>query len=378
MGYNEFIVIINASAILVLMLLAMLLLVTTKFKGENAYAAAIIVLTTIPAYLYNTCRSEQWYEAAAWFAPFSYSVNTMLMPLLWLFVYRNFNRQFRFTPRQYLHFIPTAVALAVYLIYTFSLPTSDRFDFMIYENTGDDMWLGDINAAIVFIQMFVYFTIIFVYLIRVKRLIGDNLSETEWMYNLWIPKFIMLFAGLFFVVFVGYTLWPRTDAWLPQILNVIAMCYLVYHALIGIRISQLQSLSIEDIQVENGEKTTIEPNNLGQLKEYAEQILDYLQTTQAYTNPQLTLRDLSTATGISYNNLSKAINTIIGKNFFEMVNHMRIEKAKFMLPSYKENNYTLDTLAEMCGFNSRAVFSSAFKKSTGMTTSQWLQMHQNK
>lgn len=61
-----------------------------------------------------------------------------------------------------------------------------------------------------------------------------------------------------------------------------------------------------------------------------------------------------------------------------MVNQMRIEKAKSMLPSYKENNYTLNTLAEICGFNSRAVFSSAFKKSTGMTTSQWLQMHQNK
>ena len=231
MEYNELIAIVNASAIIVLALLAALLLGATKFRGENAYAAAIIVLTTIPTYSYNLCRSEEWYDAALWFAPFSFSVNTMLMPLLWLFTYRNFNAQFKFKPVRLLHFLPSAGCLALYLVYILSLPSGERFDFMIHENTGDDTWLGDVNATVVFTQMFAYFTVIFVYLRRARKIIRENFSEAEWISKLWIPKFMMLFAGLFLVVFVCYILWPRTDAWLFQLLNVAAMGYLVFHAM---------------------------------------------------------------------------------------------------------------------------------------------------
>lgn len=378
MGYNEVILIVNASAIFIMVLLAMLLLAATKFRGENAYAAAFLVITTIPVYLYNASRSLQWYAVAELLAPLAFSVNTILMPLLWLFVYRNFNQQFRFGLRQCLHFIPAIALFAIYAIHIFSLPDAQRFDFMIYENSGDDTWIGDVNSAIVFIQMFVYFTMIFVYLRRVKKIVRENFSEAEWVCKLWIRKFVILLAGLSFLVFLGYMVNPRTDVWLPQILNVIALCYLVYNALDVSKIPQSQSLSIDNVHSGSDDKSGSVSANPEQLKEYAAKVLEYLQTTQAYTNPNLSLRDLSAATGISYNNLSKAINTIFGKTFFETINQLRIEKAKSLLPSYKENNYTLDTLAEQCGFNSRVIFSNAFKRITGMTTSQWLQAQQNK
>ena len=59
---------------------------------------------------------------------------------------------------------------------------------MIHENTGDDTWIGDINAMVVFTQMFVYFTIIFVYLLRARRIIRENFSEAEWLSKLWIQS----------------------------------------------------------------------------------------------------------------------------------------------------------------------------------------------
>lgn len=170
------------------MLFAVLLLVAAKFRGENAYVAAIIVLTTISTYSYNLCRSEEWYDIALWFAPLSFSVNTMLMPLLWLFTYRNFNEKFKFHPSRLLHFLPFVGCLVLYLVYIFSLPSAERFDFMIHENTGDDTWIGDINAMVVFTQMFVYFTIIFVYLLRARRIIRENFSEAEWLSKLWIQS----------------------------------------------------------------------------------------------------------------------------------------------------------------------------------------------
>ena len=90
-----------------MIILAALLLIATRFKGENGYAAAIIVLTTVPVYLYNVCRSVEWYEAALCLAPFSFSINTTLMPLLWLFVKRNFDSSFRLRAIHLLHFVPS-------------------------------------------------------------------------------------------------------------------------------------------------------------------------------------------------------------------------------------------------------------------------------
>lgn len=376
MGYDEFIAIVNASAILVLVLLAALLLAATKFKGENAYAAAIIVLTTIPVYSYNLCRSEEWYDTALWFAPLSFSVNTMLMPLLWLFTYRNFNARFKSHPSILLHFLPSAGCLAIYLVYILSLPSVERFDFMIHENTGDDMWLGDINTAVVFTQMFVYFTMIFVYLHRVRKIIRENFSEAEWLSKLWIPKFMMLCAGLFLVVFVSYILWPRTDAWLFQVLNVAAMGYLVFYAMQTAKVPPTRTLSeipVEVVQqpVNNGcgNNCTVD---MEQLRRYTDAVIDYLKTSEAYLTPDLTLQDVAQATGISLNKLSKAINAVLNKNFFELVNRFRIEKSKEILPTYKENSLTIDLVASKCGFNARTTFYNAFKKCEGVTPSQWL------
>lgn len=375
MGYSEFIAIVNASAILVLALLAALLLGATKFRGENAYAAAIIVLTTIPTYSYNLCRSEEWYDAALWFAPFSFSVNTMLMPLLWLFVYRNFNAQFKFKPVRLLHFLPSVGCLALYLVYILSLPSGERFDFMIHENTGDDTWLGDVNATVVFTQMFAYFTVIFVYLHRVKKLIGENLSEAEWLYKLWIPKFIMLFAGLFLVVFVCYIFWPRTDAWLFQLLNVAAMGYLVFHAMQTAKVLPTRTLSEMPVEVRQPVNNGCDNNctvDTEQLQAYADAVIKYLTTSEAYLNPDLTLQDVAKETDIYSKTISKAINVILGKNFFEVVNKLRVEKSKEILLDYKENNLTIDLVASKCGFNTHRTFYNAFRKCEGITPSQWL------
>ncbi len=85
MGYTEFILTINSSCITILIILAIILLVATRFRGENGYAAAIIVLPNAPVYIYNMSRMLGWHEITLFMFPISYSVNTMLMPLLWLF-----------------------------------------------------------------------------------------------------------------------------------------------------------------------------------------------------------------------------------------------------------------------------------------------------
>ncbi|MDD2595793.1 MAG: helix-turn-helix transcriptional regulator [Bacteroidales bacterium] len=376
MDYSEFILAVNAGSIFILLIFALQLLVATKFRGENAYAAAIIVFTTIPTYLFNICRSEQWFSAAVWLAPLGCSTNTLLMPLLWLFVRRNFSSDFKVKPISLLHFLPTVFMIGMYVVYYLESSYSDVVAGLIYQNAGHDDMISIVNSIIVFIQMFVYFAIIFVYLHRVEKYITNNYSQAEWAYKVWIPKFIKLFAILFAVVFVVYIIRPRTDDWLIQIINVIAMSYLVHKSLVSapFYIAPANKMTPDRIRFSQSDYVTAASNDKSEesrLLGYAEGIKKYLADSQAYLNPNLTLQDVSQATGISGNNISKAINTVLNNNFFELVNNMRIDKAKRMLINYKQNNLTIDAIAEQCGFNSRFTFNTAFKKSERVTPAQW-------
>jgi AraC-like DNA-binding protein len=106
------------------------------------------------------------------------------------------------------------------------------------------------------------------------------------------------------------------------------------------------------------------------MKEICDRVMHWLTTTGAYTNPDLSLSMLSVETGISPTNLSGSINGYLKKNFFDIINEMRIEEAKKMLCS-NDDNFTIDSVAAECGFRSRSTFYVAFKKAEGKTPAQW-------
>jgi AraC-like DNA-binding protein len=61
------------------------------------------------------------------------------------------------------------------------------------------------------------------------------------------------------------------------------------------------------------------------------------------------------------------INDLTGKNFFEFINHYRIEEAKRMLTNPKDKKITVLEVMYQSGFNSKSSFNTLFKKQTGLT-----------
>lgn len=116
--------------------------------------------------------------------------------------------------------------------------------------------------------------------------------------------------------------------------------------------------SIKDIRIEN--------------LEYIIQILDEsLKSKKYYLDSELTLNQLSDKISIPSYKVSKAINEIAGKNFFEFINSYRIEEFKQLISDPQKQNYTIFALALDCGFNSKSSFNTFFKKYTGLTPSQF-------
>ena len=371
MGYDDFILTVNSSSIILLLGMAAVLLAATRFRGESGYAAAIIVLPNVPVYIYNMSRMLGWHNLSLFMFPISYSVNTLLMPLLWLFAKKNFDLNFRLKPIHLLHLLPALLCLGLSL----AIPAQERIASIQHEMTGDDTWIGDINTIIVFIQMVAYFAVIFRFLHRKKKAIRDTVSDAEWVQKEWIPVFEYLFAALFVIVMVCYAIWPRTDAWLIQILNVIAMFYLVYNTIAHPVMPIVQVVEDEPETADTSEVETSAAPAMDeqQMKEVCEKASQYMAESKAYLRPDISLALFAREINIPQRTLSRAINGSLGCNFFEFVNRMRIEEAKRLLRDLRTSDFNIDSIYSDCGFRSRSTFFMVFKKMTGMSPAAWLE-----
>jgi TolB-like protein/AraC-like DNA-binding protein/Tfp pilus assembly protein PilF len=124
----------------------------------------------------------------------------------------------------------------------------------------------------------------------------------------------------------------------------------------------------------------VEPRNLSEktllqeheIDSFRDQLLDYMTNEAPYLNADLSLRSLANQLNILPNKLSWLLNNSIGKNFNEFINHYRIEKFKKTAKDPMSKNFTIMGIAYDCGFNSKTVFNTYFKKETGLTPKEYL------
>ena len=385
MGYDTFILIYETIAVVLLIALVLMLCAATRFKGESTYAALVIFTLTVPDYIYNVCYYLEWNDIALLTAPLAYAANLALMPFMLFLAHRAFNSNYHFRYAALLHFLP-AMAFAVLVAVHIRMMSLDELRAFTVERAADfRSMLTAVNFLTLSAQMVVYFYLIFSYLRKVKHYVFANFSQAELAGKVWIPRFIT-FVGILVVLAMISTFFdPFGGFRLFYAVNVVAMGYLLYqelnHALSyrrslyeGEAASVLPASSVvtEDEVAEFYAEP--EADDDVQLKRYARQLEEYLRTSEVYTNPNLTLGKVSKDTGITVKNLSKAMNTVLGKSFFDLVNGLRIEKSQDLLKRKKQLGLTLETIAEQCGFNSQYTFCRAFKKSLGVSTSEWLKL----
>lgn len=106
--------------------------------------------------------------------------------------------------------------------------------------------------------------------------------------------------------------------------------------------------------------------------DYKTQLLELIEEQQPYLNPDLSLRSLAQQLHLHPNQLSWLLNAGFGKNFNEFINHYRLEAFKQSAKAPKNSNLTIMSMAYDCGFNSKTVFNTYFKKKMGTTPKRFL------
>lgn len=102
-----------------------------------------------------------------------------------------------------------------------------------------------------------------------------------------------------------------------------------------------------------------------------EKITHYMHLNKPYLNHLLTLENLAKQLDISPRILSHIINHHFNKNFFEFINHYRIEESKLLLEAESNRKATMMDIMDAAGFNSKATFNTFFKKLVGTTPTQY-------
>jgi AraC-like DNA-binding protein len=92
---------------------------------------------------------------------------------------------------------------------------------------------------------------------------------------------------------------------------------------------------------------------------------------KVFLNPQITQQEIARRLNTNTAYLSRLINDNLSSNFSNYVNGYRIEEAKKLLMSNKENNLSFEGIGQVVGFNSKSAFNYAFKKATGKTPTQY-------
>ncbi len=97
-----------------------------------------------------------------------------------------------------------------------------------------------------------------------------------------------------------------------------------------------------------------------------------MEQERVFTDSTITLDKLAKQLGTNRSNLSKAINTGLGVNFTTYLNSYRIKEAIRIFNEQAHSSLTVESIGQLCGFNTRQAFHRAFKHETGMNMRQYL------
>ncbi|UCF65261.1 MAG: helix-turn-helix domain-containing protein [bacterium] len=105
--------------------------------------------------------------------------------------------------------------------------------------------------------------------------------------------------------------------------------------------------------------------------EIVPRLLQLMEQDKLYLNPNLSLKIIAKEIRIHPNHLSRIINEKFGMNYNDFINRYRIQEAQELLRNNEGGGKNILEIMYDCGFFSKSVFNTAFKKFSGMTPSEY-------
>jgi AraC-like DNA-binding protein len=250
--------------------------------------------------------------------------------------------------------------------------------YLLYDNTekiailmGADYQDFYTYFIVELIKVFTVLISIFYHILSYKRItlhqqyIKENFSSVEDYSFKWMQKMILGLLGIVLFCVVNKIF---NVSYLNEIPIVLWMLVFNWQVVVHVE----NNLNIEDEPI-TAKKSSIDisPN---ELKLMAFKLEELINEKKLYLNLALKLEDVANEMGVSRQKISEVLNQYMKTTFYDYINTKRVELAKKLLLDEKYDGNLL-MLSLDCGFKSRSVFYTAFKKNTDLTPSQYKKMN---
>lgn len=289
-------------------------------------------------------------------------------PFLYFYTQLLTSRNPKFPNQLLLHLLPVLGFILVALLWGEPIDI-DSVDFL---RKGSITTLSIVNFGVFFVSVTYYWWIAFVLIKKHNHTLNDHFSyrseaiKLTWLKNiaLWIFTGFIL-TGLVFFVFSVESIFPFNPI---DIFHFGLLMFTFSISYYGIH----QPVLYKQVSHRPKSIPTVPTPTLSEgLADIGDRLKEFMSREKPYLNNELTIQHLADKLEVSPSVISSYLNKDLGVNFFNYVNGFRIEEAKLRLANPAYANDTLLCIAFDSGFNSKSSFNSLFKKSTGMTPSEY-------
>ena len=346
---------------------ALLLFRYFKHKKTADFWLAVLLAVLCSSLITPFIGFANVYDRNQWLTYFPFSIAYSYGVCIWFYVVNLTDSARKFTRKDLLFFIPTAI----YLIFRFTL-FAQNLEFKVWFNEN---YYNPFADTIIFVTEFAWNIVLLYFSIKhykhYRKWLNENFSDTEKIKFDWLCNFLYVFT----LVLILGAIFDFTDSFIFKLSYIqyfyfeMILAFATYYlAIAGYLRSQTIELNFLSSEEPENRKTLLSEKELEKLKA---KLQNLMRDEKPYLEPQLTLTDLSRQIGVNSTVLSYAINNGFGKNFNDFINEFRIVAVKEKLTNGNAENSNLLDIAFDCGFNSKATFNRAFKKFTGVSPKEF-------
>jgi AraC-like DNA-binding protein len=312
-------------------------------------------------------------------------------PLFYLGIKGLTTHQTQLSKKDKLHFLPSILhAVDLLPLYLMNVEEKREVISSIFTNKEEILasaqgvipviWIDLVRCALMYYYFLASWKMIHQAGLVKAYLSGDRISS-------WFKVSLVYFGALQAVFLIQYLFnlnYYFTGVQFPVVRNISAMILfltIIFYLFEVVRKAKITldfkefTKSDVDIRLQRKEVNAVKSaqERVNQLSKVLEKSSSDLEGLKAALNQlfeeelifkekDLTVADLAKRLKISVRHLPELLNQVYGKSFKDLVNHFRNRLAKEKIESGYLDFYTLESLAEEVGYNSRITFYNSFKK----------------
>ncbi len=205
---------------------------------------------------------------------------------------------------------------------------------------------------------------------KYRKKVGNNqsnLTAYQWMHFL-VLSFLVYFVSIYAVLTLALDMGFILPSQVFYYVSFIIMAYVFALGFFGIR---LQTIFIGYKPSKTETKYAKSGLTSNQIDQIENDLKNSMEKDALFLNPDISLPELASMLEVKAPYLSQVINQRFQTNFFDFINHYRVEEVKKRMADSAYRHLSLLGIALDCGFKSKSSFNKSFKRTTGQTPSDF-------